>query len=91
MRSNHAVRPGPTAPGKASDIGPGELVDFCSMSQTKDVSGWDGPAEIVKMGTNRRTVTVDYCGCELVRKIEDVRRFMDFDGLAYGGPPNFSC
>ena len=90
-RSNRAARTRSTTPGQAFDFEPGELVDFYSPSQTRDTSGWGGPAEIVKMEAGRGTVTINCCGSELICKLDDVRRFMDFGGPAYGLAHTFSC
>eukprot|EP00959_Pyramimonas_sp_CCMP1952_P299631 6267130-Pyramimonas_sp.AAC.1 len=49
-----------------------------------DVSGWNGPAAVIKMSPENGTVTANYGGVEQFCRLGDARRFMDFSGLVYG-------
>ena len=81
-RISWATRTLTAAPFREENHQPGELADFHGPPDRKNASGWSGPAPVVKMRANRGTVAVLYGGRERMRKLRDVRRFMDFGGLA---------
>ena len=90
-RCTRTARTRSTLRGLAFDFKPGELVGVYCPSPIRDTSGWVGPAEIAKMDARDKTVTVKCCGHELICKLDDVRRFMDFGGPAHGVTHTFSC
>ena len=83
-RINRAARAVTSPPGEILNYKPGELVDFHRPSSTKDVSGWHGPATVVKNLPQQGQVVIRWKREEMLCRYPDVRRFMDFNGLVYG-------
>ena len=74
-----ATRP----PGEALDFKPGDLVDFYRPPKSKDVSGWHGPASVVRSTPARGQLTIKWRGEDITCRFGDVRRFIDFGALVF--------
>ena len=86
QRINRASRS--TAPGEVPDYKIGELVDIWRAPKSNDASGWRGPAKIVGVHNDKGLVEVQYRREVPMRvRVGDVRRFMDFNALAFATLP----
>jgi hypothetical protein len=84
-RINRAMRTVTSAAGEELNYQLGELVDFWREPDTKDASGWQGPAKIVAVHNDRGLVEVTFKKEQPLRvKFGDVRRFMEFTSLVFG-------
>ena len=63
---------------------PGELIEFHTPALQADVSNWQGPAPVVENVPAEGLVKLRWKAQEMSRRYAEVRRFMDFSGLAYG-------
>ena len=59
-------------------------MDFYSPSGAADTSGWKGPADVLGNVLAEGNVQIQWKGQRLVRRIGDVRRFIDFSALVFG-------
>ena len=83
-RINRAMKTAVRPSAQALDYQPDELVEFWRQQSTKDVSCWMGPAKVIKALPQQGQVKLLWRGGEILCKLGDVRRFMDFGGLCYG-------
>ncbi len=78
-RITRASRGVTSVPGEVHDYKPDELVDFHRPPRSKDVTGWHGPAKVVRNVPERGQVILKWQRQELVCRYPDVRRLMDFN------------
>jgi hypothetical protein len=71
--------------GQQLDYEEGELVDHYTMPNQKDISGWRGPATVIKNMPKDGKVQLDWMNTKILRQYKDVRRFMDFSALVLYG------
>ena len=71
--------------GQQADYQPGELVDHYTAPNQQDISGWRGPATVLKNIPREGKVQLEWMHTTIFREYRFVRRFMDFTALAYFG------
>ena len=82
---NRALNSKTSASGEQLDFKPGELVDHYSTPSQKDISGWRGPAKVIRTLDKAGIVEMEWMNTTIRRPFTSVRRFMDFSGLAHFG------
>ena len=67
--------------GQQLDYAPGELLDHYTEPNQKDISGWRGPATVIKNIPERGKAQLEWMNTTILRQYKDVRRFMDSSAL----------
>lgn len=68
-----------TLPAQRLTLQVGESVDIVRKPNTKDVSGWVGPAEVLEVSRARRGInTVRHLPRQIEVRVQDIRRHMHF-------------
>ena len=66
-------------PGQREKYQPGDLVDFYRPPDSKDASGWIGPAKVIDpTHMERGTITIRHVHRPIEVRIGDLRRHMQF-------------
>ena len=78
-RLGRALKTKTLAPGEVEDYKVGEEVDYYRPPNTKDVSGWMGPAIICDLtNLSRGSVGIKHQGRNMNCRVQDVRRHLSF-------------
>ena len=72
--------------GELNDYRTGEMVEVYRQPQSKDLTGWRGPAEVTDVSTiERGNISVRWGGRTMSVRLQDVRRVVLFVGLTDEG------
>ena len=79
VRAERAIHTRTLPPGQLEQYKPGDLVDFYRPPDSKDASGWIGPAKVIDpTHMERGTITIRHVHRPIEVRIGDLRRHMQF-------------